>query len=209
MEKSKVSIIGISGKHGSGKDTVGTIIQMIPFMSDDEIFRALDNPAIVKNVQKTSLWEIKKFAGKLKDIASLLLGVPVETFENQSFKESDLGPEWSIDGKPMTARLFLQKLGTDAMRNGLHTNVWVNALMADCNETCRWIVTDVRFKNEAEVLRDAKAVLLRINRNIDTGNHPSEVDLDDYVFDYVIENTKDMMSLIKAVRKFCSVYKLG
>jgi hypothetical protein len=218
MEKGKVNIIGISGKHGSGKDTVGTIIQMVPFMSDDEIFRALDDVLLVKNMQKTSLWEIKKFAGKLKEIASLLTGIPLEKFENQEFKETRLGPEWFeckpyIAGvtdvcHPMKVRTFLQKLGTDAMRNGLHENVWVNALMSDCDDTCKWLVTDVRFKNEAAVLRNAKAILLRVNRNIETGSHPSEVDLDDYDFDYVIDNTKDLMSLIKAVRKFCSIYKI-
>jgi hypothetical protein len=34
----------------------------------------------------------------------------------------------------MTYREFLQKLGTEAMRDGLHTNVWVNALFADYKE---------------------------------------------------------------------------
>ncbi len=58
-------IIGISGYSGSGKDLVGTIIQEISL----------------------NKWHIKKWAGKLKTIASILTGIPVEKFEDQEFKK--------------------------------------------------------------------------------------------------------------------------
>ena len=64
-------IIGISGYSGSGKDLVGTIIQEISL----------------------NKWHIKKWAGKLKTIASILTGIPVENFEDQEFKKTLLGPE--------------------------------------------------------------------------------------------------------------------
>jgi dephospho-CoA kinase len=62
-------IISINGKIGVGKDTVGDIIQKICMTNQGPEF------------------EIKKFAGKLKTIASLLTGVPVERFEDQEFKK--------------------------------------------------------------------------------------------------------------------------
>jgi hypothetical protein len=62
-------IIGISGKIGSGKDTIGEIIQGLSITNGEREF------------------EVKKFAGKLKTIASLLTGFPVEDFEDQEFKE--------------------------------------------------------------------------------------------------------------------------
>ena len=122
-------IIGISGRMGSGKNTVGDIIEKICLTNEGPVF------------------EQKSFAGKLKQIASLLTGIPVEKFEDQEFKKSLLGDEWGIV-KPnplnaipvfedvqfnhlMSVREFLQKLGTEAMRDGLHTNVWVNALFSD------------------------------------------------------------------------------
>lgn len=43
-------------------------------------------------------WQIKRFAAKLKQIASLLTGIPVEKFEDQAFKETYLGPEWDMYG---------------------------------------------------------------------------------------------------------------
>jgi len=118
-------------------------------------------------------------AGKLKQIASILTGIPIEKFEDQEFKKTKLGPEWN-----MTVREFLQRLGTDAMRNGLHTNVWANAFWVDyfrhpkngehiINKTSNpinvgkcpnWIITDVRFPNEAQSVKERDGLMIRVNR---------------------------------------------
>lgn len=39
-------------------------------------------------------WEIRKFAGPLKQFAALLLGVDRSRFEDEEYKSSLLGPEW-------------------------------------------------------------------------------------------------------------------
>jgi ABC-type dipeptide/oligopeptide/nickel transport system ATPase subunit len=59
-------IIGINGYSGSGKDAMGKIIQ---------------------ELQPEKNWQIKKFAGKLKTIASILTGIPEEKFESEEFKK--------------------------------------------------------------------------------------------------------------------------
>ena len=118
-------IIGINGKIGAGKDTVGKIIQYLtlPGERGEYIgFQTYDDLTLERN----SPFKIKKFAGKLKTTASLLTGIPVEMFEDQEFKKLDMNPEWG-----MTYREFLQRLGTEAMRDELHTNVWCNALFSD------------------------------------------------------------------------------
>jgi hypothetical protein len=129
-------IISISGKMGSGKDTLGKEIQMV----------AKERYGID--------FEIKKFAGKLKDISALLLNVPVEAFESQAFKSNPLPGEgvWKDnDFNVMTGRDFLVKLGTDAMREHFSKDVWVNALFADYIEgESNWIITDTRFENELD-----------------------------------------------------------
>jgi hypothetical protein len=178
-----INLIGISGKIGSGKDTVGGVLQL---------YFATHQPA--------DAWEIKKFAGKLKDIAEILTGIPKVNFEMQHFKQSNLPEEWNKNGEPMTARSLLQIVGTDAMRDQLHENVWVNALFADYNENSRWIITDVRFPNEAEAIKKHGGIVIRINRDVDTNNHLSETALDDYEFDYVIDNNSDMYKLALDVK---------
>jgi len=174
-------IIGINGKIGAGKDTVGTIIQGL----------------LLTNKNQSS--EIKKFAGKLKQIGSILTGIPVENFEDQEFKKNLLGPEWgTVKDIPLNAispfadmqfnvmmsvREFLQKLGTEAMRNGLHVNTWVNALFADYKYEIHrsevptraagfidqhvypnWIITDMRFSNEMEAVAERKGITIRVVR---------------------------------------------
>lgn len=192
-------IIGLSGYAKSGKDTVAEIIREI----------------------QPDKWQIKKFSGKLKTIASIMLGIPEYMFENQDFKSEILGEEWWKNYGDFyhqtTVRDFLQLLGTDAIRNGLHSNAWVNALMADYHEyekeerfdtyikkvtpPCNWIVTDCRFPNEAEAIKDRGGIIIRIDRpGVEPVNaHPSEVALDNWDFDYKIANVSDLVSLKQSV----------
>lgn len=150
-----MGIIGISGKLNSGKDTVGEIVQIIsasPHFTDEAIVRFLGRP------QLHPLWENKKFADKLKDMACMLLGCTREQLEDREFKEKELGPEWdfyqpekfgvkgfvldanvSYDEKlyrglvkqKMTPRLLMQLIGTECGRQIIHPNIWVNALMSE------------------------------------------------------------------------------
>ena len=99
-------IIGISGKMGSGKDTLA---EMISTLSSGE------NQYIVKH-----------HADKLKKIVSLLINVPVAFLNDQAFKRKNLSSDWG-----MTVRELLQKVGTDGLRNNVHENIWINSLYAD------------------------------------------------------------------------------
>jgi len=217
-------VIGISGKLGSGKDTVGTIIQAMTCgeLTDGEIIEIIEGKLAL--TPGTETWEIKKMADKLKEIASILLGVPVKKFEDRKFKDSYLPEIWNyVDQngfkKQMTVREFLQKLGTDAMRDGLHENVWANAFWVDYIdqkpndrfsniEYPNWIITDVRFPNEAESVMDHGGILIRVNKDGDTGNHPSETGLDDWEFEYTIDNNGTIEDLIEEVEHILILEKL-
>ena len=217
-------IIGINGKIGAGKDTVGTIIQGLILTNKNQFF------------------EIKKFGGKLKQIASILTGIPVKKFEDQEFKTNLLDAQWGtvqdipLNSIPpfadmqfnvmMTVREFLQKLGTEAMRNGLHKNVWVNALFADYKEYRRkvedeeyvkeypnWIITDLRFPNELDSVEKRDGITIRVTRSDEKNKntaklHPSETALDKAVFDYEIVNDGTMEELVQKVREILIEEKL-
>ena len=176
-------ILSISGRIGSGKDTIADIIQTItPYYH----------------------WEVKKFAGKLKDVAELITGIPKVRFEDQEFKKRDMGSEWG-----MTYRDLLQKIGTEAMRNGVHENVWVNALFSEYQATTvtvgtsefdfteedqlpNWIITDTLFPNELQAVKEKNGITIKVVRNTDNTvgvAHPSETALDDYTeWDYIVDN---------------------
>lgn len=222
-------IIGVSGYSGSGKDTVGTIIQYVNCQNPQTSIEKMcaDYSEYEYWLDEQSGWEIRKFAGKLKDIASHLTGIDVEDFEDQEFKKTNLGPEWNyqIDEfntpTKMTVRDFLQKLGTDALRTGLHDNVWVNALMADYQpldidplteaETMpNWIITDVRFPNEAQAIKDKGGIIIRVDRpGVSPINaHPSEIGLDNWNFDYRIANVSDIFSLKQTIEEVLKHAKL-
>lgn len=205
-----MAIIALSGYARSGKDTVATIIQYLLAHSEPSypLHMAIDKPHYTQYLHAYSSWERKAFAHKLKEVLSLLTGISMhELLYNQSIKDVELPREWDILAedeylRPVTVREALQKIGTDALRDTFHPNVWVNALMTDYDSDSHWVITDLRFKNEAAALEKVKnAFLVRVSRpGVEpVNNHPSEVDLDDYSFSYVINNNGDTAQLILEV----------
>lgn len=200
---STTQIIGISGRLYAGKDAAGKIMKNLLPVSPWE-----------------QPWEIKKYATKLKQVAALLLGVEVEMFEDHDFKASYLPDEWAYlppigeelltDGiglvfRKMTVREFLQKLGTDGIRDKVHKDAWVNGLFSDFTKESKWIITDMRFENEADRVRDLGGKTIRIIRPEQLHTtallHPSETALDNFQFDYEIENSGTLQDLTKEVKK--------
>jgi hypothetical protein len=84
-----MALIGVSGYSSSGKDTIGLIVQYI-FSMDKQgasIEQVCADPeSHAWWLEEQSGWEVRKFAGKLKDIASHLTGIDIEKFEDQEFK---------------------------------------------------------------------------------------------------------------------------
>ena len=218
-------IIGISGKIGTGKDTVGSIIKYWLNYADKGKAGSYSSYLLMDHWYNPDDWVIKKFADKLKQIASILTGVSLGKLEDRNFKNSYMPSCWNkvkqmtecdgddgVDGysiMPMTYRQFLQELGTEAIRNGLHENTWVNALMQqyDRNES-NWIITDVRFPNEYKAIIEAGGIMIRVQRDGVKDTHPSETSLDHHQFDYTLYNSGDMEMLVKQVHQMLTFLKL-
>lgn len=177
-----MALLSISGFSGVGKDTVAGIIQ---------------------ELQPDKKWQVKKFSGKLKEMASLITGIPVDMFEDQNFKKdgnlcivpNTLGPN---SFKKFTIREFLQYLGTECVRDLLGKDVWVDALLKDYDKTKHnWIITDCRFPNEFEGVQDKGGYTIKVTRKgINAINaHPSETALNGYDFDGYVDNLGDMEDL--------------
>ena len=93
------NLIGISGKIGSGKDTVGKILQYLS--AGNELSKT--TPDLVADWEydwyagtKMGNYQIKKYADKLKDIVCMLIGCTREQLEDREFKEKELGEEWRV-----------------------------------------------------------------------------------------------------------------
>lgn len=88
-------IIGISGKIGSGKDTVGQIIQYLLVKQRVGNNLCSFNKFKLNNFNTYQNFEIHKFADTLKDIVCLLIGCTREQLEDHEFKNTELGEEWT------------------------------------------------------------------------------------------------------------------
>jgi hypothetical protein len=207
-----MAIIALSGYAKSGKNTVAGIIQYLLTKSPIHLIESTlkDYGMTQLLLEGESGWEQKGFADKLKETASLLTGIPVKQFHDQDFKLTNLPPQWNNHGMPMTVREFLQKLGTDALRDGLHPNTWVNALMSEYKPELNWIITDCRFINEANAVKKENGIIVRINRPgiVPVNNHSSETGLDGYEFDHVIENYGNFNDLVLKVEALLTKYMI-
>ena len=102
----------------------------------------------------------------------------------------------------MTYRSFMQLFGTEVGRN-LHPNTWCNTIMQGYDDSDNWILSDTRFPNEIEAIKNKGGLLIKIVREgyENTGYHASETALDSYTkFDYVIENDSTIEDLIEKVK---------
>ena len=183
-------IIGLVGFIGSGKGTVGDILETQGFSKDS-------------------------FAKPLKDACSIMFGWPREMLEG----DTEVSRKWREEpdsfwsekfGYTFTPRLALQLMGTEAGRNVFHQDVWVISLLNRAKGK-DVVVTDVRFKNEINYIQQNGGVIVRVRRGEepewyklaedaaagfssaimgmrDKGIHQSEWDWIGSEFNYTIDN---------------------
>lgn len=178
------------------------------------------------------------FADALKEMCVMLFNVPVECvygtdeqknqpqehllwenmpgvftdkddFENGNVDPEDLGFVYHAAG-PMTAREFMQYLGTDVMRK-MYEPIWLENCFRRIEEDKPEIaiIGDCRFMNEIHAVQARGGKVIRLKRSLYECNHQSEIDADNYEgFDDVIENAG--MGLQESCELFIeSLIKLG
>jgi hypothetical protein len=134
---------------------------------------------------------------------------------------------WIANGRTflkreMTVRMFLQLLGTEATRDIIHPNIWVNATMRDYkpkqdwvyypDEMPNWIITDCRFPdNEFKAVKNREGLVIRVEnpRVVKSYDYASETLSRDYKhYDDILDNSKDIAYLIPQVKNFLSHFNL-
>jgi hypothetical protein len=185
-------LIGLSGKGQAGKDTVADYLVSIGWK------------------KKVSL------AGSLKRFCSNFFGVDLSLFYSQEGKSSKLSEPIDLEpfiadiiesalgeyaripsgGKDLvvtTPRELLQKVGTNVLRVS-DPNCFVMMLEREYGDLTGYIISDVRFPNEADFVICSSGVLVRIERPGKTisSNHLSETALDVWEnWSYVLKNDTD------------------
>jgi hypothetical protein len=135
------------------------------------------------------------FAASLKRSAAAALGVTVPDLERwkndpEAWVLVDVGGQ---SRATQSVRSFLQRYGTEAHRDVFGSSFWVDAAMPADGEydDAMYVVTDVRFANEAQRVRFLGGYVVLIHGDKkDTGSHPSEALLDDADVDFVIDNSR-------------------
>ena len=173
-------LIGIIGKKGHGKDALAT---------------AIDN-ATDRKVVKLA------FAKVLKEAAGLIFALSEEQLHGD--QKEVLDPRW---GK--TPRELMQLFGTEVGR-AIDAQVWVKSVelqaarIWEADPTAIIIVTDVRFKNEADFVLRSRGLLVRIARPEGQagrfGDHASEQEQEGIPAHVRVENDGTLAQLDLAGR---------
>jgi hypothetical protein len=191
-------LISCSGKKRNGKDTVA-----------DMIVRILAE-------EKGLVYKKIAFGTAVKQVASLMTGIPANEWETTEQKEMFLGPEWDKvdeDGNVvrMTRRKFLTTLGSDAVTAHLHQMAWINMTFKDYTPEKLTVVSDTRFYTELNRVNKLNGYTIRVinPRVFSDDTHPSEVELDDYTgWDFVVINDGTLEELELKVRAILRELKL-
>lgn len=99
--------------------------------------------------------------------------------------------------KYVTPRLALQTLGTEWGRT-LFNTIWIDTVFRNLRRAHKYVISDVRYKNEVQGITDHGGRVLRLLRGTPRFNHPSETELGTIpmdLFDVVIDNDRELSFL--------------
>ncbi|MEU5427641.1 hypothetical protein AB0H73_18855 [Streptomyces olivoreticuli] len=165
------SLVGLAGSARSGKDTAGQGLVTLG-------------------------WQRRAFADAVKNLLYQMDPVvmsPMSRAIKMPLQEAVDFHGWeSVKKADPAVRRYLQRLGTEAGRGILGESVWVDALFDDADAWGPTIITDVRFPNEAEAIRERGGLVVEVVRPGQTliaeAGHSSETALAEWAFDATLVN---------------------
>lgn len=135
-------------------------------------------------------YTIVPFAKTLKEMLHPML-VSLGYDHNKAWRLLTLEKEAVVPGLGVSVRHMLQTLGTEWGRHCVHPNVWLQVWERRIAAFDRVVVDDVRFPNEAELIRRLGGEMWLVERpgvQVST-SHTSEGGLNGHTFDYTLSNS--------------------
>lgn len=181
--KNKIKLIGLTGYAGTGKDTVRKILEEHGFIG-----LAFADP--IREMLRTLMQGAGICSGYMDDRALKEEIIPHLGVSYRHMAQT-LGTEW---GRSLQPDLWLRLAG----RN-MDSYIGAGELLSDI--PVRFVVSDVRFEDEADWIRERGGVIWQINRPGATPvrAHASEEGIAQIKPDMVINNTGNMFHLRMAV----------
>lgn len=170
-----MTIIGLVGSAGSGKDTLANYL------------------INQYNFQKYS------FASSLKDAIASIFNwdrnlLEGDTEISRKFRETK-DDFWKI-----SPREAMQTIGTDLFRNHFDPDIWVKSLILKIKDQKNIVISDCRFENEVKALKNIGAIIIKIERddNIKKDIHISEsLNISENLIDFKIQNKNSKEDFFK------------
>lgn len=111
-----------------------------------------------------------------------------------------------------TLREAYQSLGTEWARNMIGQDIWINVARARIQEVLASpdirgvVVDDVRFDNEAELIRSLGGVVIKVNRpNLSAMDHASEFGVSSHLIDAELPSADNPVVLKEVLASALSV----
>lgn len=142
-------------------------------------------------IQEHLLWE--NMPGIRTPIEWSIFEGGVNAFFDAKYYDMGICPEdigLAINKGPMTAREFMQFMGTDVMRK-IYEPIWIENCFKRIEEDSPEIavIGDCRFVNEIQAVQKIGGKVIRLTRSLYESKHKSEIDADNYIgFDEIIDN---------------------
>ncbi|MEU7643324.1 hypothetical protein [Streptomyces huasconensis] len=182
-----IPLIGLAGAARSGKDTAAS------FLTKDGWQRRA-----FADLVREMLYQLNPWLPDDEVDGSFQLAGEVDRFGWEQVKK-----EYPV------VREYLQRCGTEAGRQVLGPDVWVDTLFRGFETWERpTVITDVRFPNEAEAIKKRRGLVVQVVRPdeapIPESQHVSERALDDWPFDATVLNDGSEVQLGVRLRSLAS-----
>lgn len=104
----------------------------------------------------------------------------------------------------VSPRVAVQTLGTEWGRDTINQNIWIERARIEMESFSDLVISDCRFNNEAEAIREAGGVIVEVVRpNVQqVAEHASEKGIDASLIDFTIVNDGTLTDLYRAVDQF-------